>query len=138
MKILILDDEQIYYHYLKNKFKNCVVEYESNPLTWLDKIDAEKINLNEYSYIFCDYNFGNLSMNCFELNISKYIRKHGFQNYLILYSNLPFSDTDIENIKNTQYFDSILDKKSSKNLINIENMCSNSLLRQSWKKRMDP
>ena len=132
MKILLLDYEKIYFQILKMKFKSHEVQYESNPVTWFEKIHIEKTNLNEYDFIFCDYFFDNLSMNAFQLNISKYIRDHGFKNNLILFSSLTsFREEDI----NLEYFNLVLDKNASEmnengnELVNIlEEKCKNSIL----------
>ena len=133
MKILVLDDEVIYFQFLKMKFKNEVVDFEPNPVSWFDRIHLQNINLNEYSFIFCDYFFDNLAMNSFELNISKYIRQAGYKNYLILFSNLTFFDE--HEIEKKEYFDLILEKNDLDSIVNIEQQCSTSSYRKAWQQR---
>ncbi len=138
MKILLLDDEEIYAEILKICFKNHTLDYEPNPVLWLDKIDLEKTNLNEYDYIFCDYYFNNLSMNSFELKLSKYIRNHGFEKDLILFSNLTFFT---EKELNQEYFDLVLDKMKlnlEKNIdfaTDFKEKCAKSPLKGTWRKQ---
>ena len=130
----MLDDEEIYFEFLKIQFDDCEVQYESNPVAWLDRVSLEKTDLNEYKFIFCDYNFDNLSMNSFELNLSKYIREHGYKNYLILFSNLTrFNDDEM---KNKEYFDISLDKGNLIPLNMIEEKCLKSQFKPVWEKRL--
>ena len=136
MKLLILDDEEMYAELLQISFKSHVIDYEPNPVFWLDKIFLEKTNLNEYDFIFCDYYFDNINMNSFELNMSKYIRKHGFENNLILFSNL--SSLEEEKLKD-QYFDLVLDKMEfslegeNADLASVfKEKCKNSPFRAIW------
>ena len=133
MKILVLDDEEIYFQFLKIMYSGHEVEYEKNPVAWLDKVELEKKNLNEYNIIFCDFYFDNISMNAFELNTSQYIRKYGFENYLVLFSNGVFSDKS--ELESSEYFDLVVDKADIEPLNTIIEKCEKSSLRSAWQKR---
>lgn len=141
MKIILLDDEELYFDLLSMMFTGHEVQYEQNPVAWLDKVDLEKINLNMYDFIFCDYNFDNLSMNSFELNLSRYIREQGFKNYLILFSNL--TSFDAKEMGN-EYFDLVLDKMEFSMDENtgeictiLEEKCKESSFRKVWEGRIN-
>ena len=134
LSVLFLDDELFYYHYLSSKFKNYKLILEQNPIAWLDKVYLEKIDINNYEYIFCDYNFDNISMNSIELKISKYIRELGYKNNLILFTNMV--NIDEEEIKKTEFYDLIIEKHSNLSIESINKMCLDSSLSKSWKKRI--
>lgn len=124
MKILLLDDEKFFFQLLQVRLSKSEIFYESNPIEWLEKIAEEKINLNDYQFIFCDFNFNNIDKNAFDLKLSEKIRGLGFVNYLILFSMINFFNA--EELKKTEYFDLIVDKNNLEDLSVLENKCLNN------------
>jgi hypothetical protein len=133
MKILLLDDEKIALDLVKNAFQGAKFDYECNPIHWLDRVNLEKPNLNEYQYILCDFNFENIQFNAFELNLSRYIRDCGFENYLIAFTCQNFFDW--KKFEDEEFFDEIISKNEIPPIRIIEKRCKRSEFRKSWMKR---
>ena len=132
-KIFALDDERIYLKFLKERFKDCDFVFETNPNKWLDYVNEVKPDLNQYDYIICDYYFDNIAMSAFELKLSKYIREYGFNNYLVLCSNL--SHISQEALEKNEFFDAVYDKNIEEIYKGVNNLSEESVLRKKWKSR---
>ena len=113
---MLIDDDRDFLFYFKEYHAHVDVQYESNPVSWLDDITFQQADLNKFDLIFCDFYFSNLNQNAFQLKISKYIREHGFKNKLVLLSAL--SDFEEDFVKN-ESFDLILKKLDLDSIDNI-------------------
>jgi hypothetical protein len=133
MKILLIDDDIEIYQNLKFKFKNTDIDYYDNPVHFLDKIFTEKFDLNIYNLIFIDHNYENIGMTSSNLFLSKYIRRAGFINYLVLLSFQCHFDWD--KLEQEDFFDEVLAKGSIPVLGNLVTRCERSRLRPIWQKR---
>lgn len=126
LNIAIIDDEEFYHNIWKMSLGNeCNLFIFNDPDQF---IEAHLNNLNIFEFIIADIMYGN--RNILNINFSKIIRKNKFNKEIILYSNYK---QDFIDLKNSHYFDLLLEKDRGYTLAEIKNKLAKN--RIDWRAR---